>query len=309
MLRCFLEDSQGTMHSLSTLTKLKISCSKNVPAHSLRLVTSALDDREFLRVHLFEEDECILSALVDEQIISVGENSCTELICRSTAAVLLDNEAKSANFVNPCTELIFKAYAQPYGFSEYKGKDMYLAGEFVVGNGMSCYQVLERFSKGAYGKSIDIDGDKVCFEAEDEKQPLYFSNDSEGISFTEFSYSEFPCRRISKIFVKTESQGDYDTVVADEVAVEKGIVRERYMDVSDISDKSLIEAQEAITDAKKSSQEINIVCPLRLLGVLSAQVSVRVGEKLYEGFEVKSLSYTLSGDREETRLTLTGKEI
>lgn len=309
MLRCFLEDSQGIMHSLENLTKLKVSCSENVPAHSLRLVTSAMEDREFLRVHLYEDDECIFVALVDEQIVSAGENSNTELICRSMAAVLLDNEAKAANFVNPCSELIFKAYAKPYGFVEYIGEDVCFAGNFVVGNGMSCYQVLEEFSKGALGKSVKIKGDTVCFEVTEEKEPLFFSNESQGIPFTEFSYSRLPCRRISKIFVKTEPQGDYDTIVADEDAALKGIIRERYMDVSDISDRSLMEAHEAISEAHKSSREITLVCPNRLLGVLSAQASVKAGGKLYEGFEVKSLVYTLNGDTEETRLILKGKEI
>ena len=309
MLRCFLEDSQGTRHSLSTLKKLKLSCSEGVPAHSLRVVTDNLDDRVFTKVHLLEDDECVLSAMVDEQVLSVGENSRTELICRSTAALLLDNEARAANFVNPCTELIFKTYAQPFGFKEYIGEDVCLPGDFSVGNGVSCYQVLGEFAKGAYGKSIDVVGDKVCFEAEEEKDKLCFSNDSQGLPFADFTYSKFPCRRLSKIYVKTWSQGDYDTVVADEEAVDMGIVRERYIDATEVSDKSLADAHSAISDAVKSAEEISLATPARFMNILGAQASVRVGEKLYERFEVKSFVYTLNGEKEETRLTLCRKEM
>ncbi len=308
MLRCYAEDTQGRVHSLPAVCKVKISQSADVPADSLRLLLYGIWEEEYCRVFVYDEAEPVFTAVVDEQIVKVGENSFTELICRSTAAVLLDNEARPQNFVSPCADLVFRIYAAPYGFTEYSGDDLSFQGDFVVPKGVSCYEVLESFSKSVFGKSPKVKGDTVLFAGEDEKPALHFSDDSKGLPFTDFTHSTFRCRLLSRIYTKTREQGEYDTVVADEEAVKNGILRERYMDISSFADSSLSETHKAIEKAKKSSREISLVYPARLTDVIGASVSVSVGGKVYEGFEVKSLDYTLSKDSQHTKLTLCRKE-
>lgn len=308
MLRCYAEDTLGKIHSLPAVYKLKISQSADVPADSLKIHLYGICEEEYGRVLVYDGAECIFTAEVDEQIARIGETPCTELICRSTAAVLLDNEAKPRNFVSPCTDLIFRTYAAPYGFSEYEGENLSFQGEFSVQKGVSCYEVLENFSSNVYGKSLKVKENKVFFEGEGKKEMLCFSEDTEGLPFTDFTCSTFRCRLLSKIYVKTREQGDYDTVVSDMEAVESSVVRERYMDISEVSDSTLSDAHKAIEKAKRSSRQISLVCPARLTDVIGALALVRAGGKVHEGFEVKSLDYVLEKDKEYTKLTLCRKE-
>lgn len=308
MLRCYAEDKGGRVHSLPSVCKLKISSSADVPADSLRILLYGIWEEEYSRAFVYDEAEGIFEAEVDEQIVKVGENSYTELLCRSTAAVLLDNEAKPQNFVSPSTDLIFRTFAFPYGFTGYDGKDTSFQGEFIVPKGVSCYEVLEDFSRKVFGKSPKVKGNKVLFDGEGEKPELYFSDGSDGLPFTDFTYSTFRCRRLSRIYAKTREQGEYDTVVCDDEAVKNGIVRQRYLDISSFADSSLSDAHRAVEKAKKSSAEISLVYPARLTDVLGASVRVNAAGRIYEGFEVKSLDYTLGKDIEYTKLTLRRKE-
>ena len=308
MLSVYAQDIQGRMHSLPALCRLKISRSTQVPADSLRVLVFGVCKEEYSRVYVYDEAEEVFAGEVDEQIVSLKENSFTELICRSTAARLLDNEAQSLNFVNPSCELIFRTYAAPYGFEKYEGENRSCAGDFIVPTGISCYEVLERFSQLAFGKSPEVYGEKVSFEAQKKKGALWFADDGSGLPFTDLTHRKLRCRRISRIYAKTSEQGGYDTVVCEAEAVCAGVVRERYMDVSEYSDLTLSDVHEALEKARSKSEEMSLVYPGRLTDTLFAEVSIKAGGRVYEGFEVKALDYTLSEDKEFTKLTLCRKE-
>lgn len=308
MLRCYATDTQGRVHSLPALCSLRISESADIPADSLRILLYGVYEEEFLRIFVYDEEELVTVALVDEQIAKVGSESVTQLICRSTAAVLLDNEAKPGNFVNPSCELMFRAYASPYGFSDFYGDNKFLKGEFSVAKGVSCYEALQSFSQAVFGKSLRVKGDEVYFEGDPEKAELYFSNKGEGLPFTEFTYNRLRCRQISKIYVKRDGSEDYRTPVADDDAIERDIQRERYMDISSYAAENISDVYRALAESKARSEEISLVYPGKLTGVVSACVKISVQGKVYEDFEVSSLDYTLHRDSEHTRLTLHRKE-
>lgn len=308
MLRCYGLDSQGRVHSLPALCRLRILQSADVPADSLRLLFYGVYEEEFCRIYVYSQEELIFTAEVDEQIEKAGDISTTELICRSTAAVLLDNEAKPGNFVNPSCELVFRTYAAPFGFTRYYGNNKCLQGEFSVPKGVSCYEVLENFSKVMFGKSPKVKGDEVYFEGDAEARELIFSDDGKGLPFTDFTYNRLRCRRISKIYVKLKDGEDYLTCVCDDDAVEKGIQRQRYMDVSSATRETLADVHTALNTSRAKAEEISLLYPGKLTDVISASARVSVQGKLYEGFVVKNLDYTCGKDREYTRITLRRKE-
>lgn len=308
MLRCYGVDTQSRVHSLPALCRLRISSGADTPADSLRLLLYGLYEEEFSGVYVYSDEKLVFSAIVDEQISKVGENSTTELICRSNAGILLDNEARPRNFVNPSCEVLFRAYAEPYGFTEFKGGNKVFQGEYSISKGVSCYEVLDGFSRSVYGKPIKVTEDSVCFGLQNEVRELYFSDDGKGLPFTDFTHSRLRCRQISKIHLKLKEGEDYVASIHDADAENKGIIRQRYMDVSYKSGQRIADAKDAINRGIARSQEISLVYPGELLQVVSVPAKVSVQGRIYDGYMVKNLEYTYDKDTSCTRLTLSRKE-
>ena len=308
MLRCYGVDTQSRVHSLPALCRLRISSGADTPADSLRLLLYGLYEEEFTGVYVYSNEKLVFSAVVDEQIAKVDDNSTTELICRSRAGVLLDNEARPRNFVNPSCEVLFRAFAQPLGFDRFEGENKAFQGEYSVSKGVSCYEVLDTFSKSVYGKPLKVTDDAVCFGFKNEGSELYFSDDGKGLPFTDFTHTRLRHRQISKIHLKLKEGEDYTAWIQDENAENIGIIRQRYMDVSYKSGQSVTDAKDAINKGIARSREISLVYPGVLTDVVSSPAKVRVQGRVYEGYEVKNLEYTYDNDTSQTRLTLSRKE-
>ena len=79
---------------------------------------------EFHTIQVVKDGAVFFRGLIDEQTILVdGDGAGIEVCSRSMAALLLDNEAIPQTYYVPSTRLIYQRHAQPYGFSEFSGKD------------------------------------------------------------------------------------------------------------------------------------------------------------------------------------------
>ncbi len=310
MLRFIGVSTQGDRVELSSPKSLVICRDKEAPADSLSGVFSCAIEEELAQMYVYDCDELVYSGIVDEQILSYGERVETEVISRSMAALLLDNEALPMKYVNPSAQLIFLRYLRPLGFEKYVGENRCVNGEFKVPKGSSCYKVLEDFCRKVYGTTPREEGGVLYLQESGSPPQVLFSNhSSEGIPFSYIAHNRLRCKLISRVRVKTLPGADYTSVVESSQALSRGIRRERYLNASDCSVTSLSDAKNIIRSGHDASESITIDCMGRHTGLLGAdaQVEYDLGQRK-EGFYVSSVRYSLTSKGEKTRLILNKKE-
>ncbi len=300
--------ADGERLSLPTAVYIELCRDEDVPADSLRIVFPQRIEEELAEIYITDDGDEIFCGPVDEQTFLSYNTEKTEVVARSMAAVLLDNEACPHNFVNLCTAVLFDRYIAPCGMADFVGKDRVLKGKFDVTNGTSCWQVAEAFGKRVFGKKPVIQGKTMVFSDSGEKARIFFSNEGEGIPFTGFEHSKLRCKLISKVRAKTEDFGTYTTVVENPAAVNSAVMRERYLDASSLSGETLSKAFEAVRRSLQSFEVITLKCPAQLAGILGAEARIKGNYGIYEDLRVRSLRYVMDNSTEYTRVTLCRKE-
>ncbi len=301
--------SKGERHSLSHPVSLTLSRDLYTPADSLTAVLPFAVEDELAFVFVYSEGKEIFHGVLDEQIILFGEDVKTKLVCRSMAALLLDNEACPQSFTDACAGLVFDRYASHLGFAFEGDREAVLKGEFKVQKGVSCFKVLEDFSKAVYGTAPYIFGSKVNMEGVACEGETVFSNSDEGVPFINLEYNRLRCKFISRVRVKLEQGGEYSAIVKAEEAIRRGVVRERYINATELSSKTLLDADRLISASKNNSEILTVNVPKCMTDILGKSASVH-DEKLgsLTGFCVTGIRYSLTENAENTRLTLTRKE-
>ncbi len=301
--------SKGERHSLSHPVSLTLSRDLYTPADILTAVLPFSVEEEVAFVTVHYQDEEIFRGIADEQIVLSGENVKTKLVCRSTAALLLDNEACPQSFTDASAGLVFSRYAAPYGFTLEGESETTLKGEFRVQKGVSCYKVLEDFAAAVYGTIPYVSGSKVSMKGAVCVGEAVLSNIGDGIPFTSLEYNRLRCKLISRVRVKLEQGGEYSAVVKDEEAIRRGIERERYINATELSSKTLSDADRLISASRSKGETVTVNVPFCMTDVLGKSASVRdkwLGN--LTGFCVTGIRYSLTQDSENTRLILTRKE-
>ncbi|MGN0452779.1 MAG: hypothetical protein ACI4GZ_03150 [Ruminococcus sp.] len=307
MLRVVAKGADGRFYPLGTPKSLHLCIDGETPADSFSAVFPLLSVGELSELSLYDGEKLVFTSVVDEQTDILAEAPETELIARSPSALLLDNEAHPQSFVNVSTDIIFSRYLKPYGMKSYIGKDKTLFGEFKVQKGASCWQVLESFSKEAYGAFPRVEGDTVYFEGlAPKKETLVFGQG--GIAYSHLERTRLRCKPVSRVFVKTEAAKDYITKAENADAQKRGIVRERYINASNASTGTLKKADELIEKTASKFETAVLYVNQRLTDVLGAKARVNEPELgSSEDYYVSSIRYTANEDGETTKLLLRKK--
>lgn len=310
MLTFEATNTRGERLSLPFPVEAVLCRDAGTPADSLTAVFPSVIDEELCDIAVYKDGKKIFSGIVDEQITATGEYFRIKLVCRSMAALLVDNEAQPCTFRNVSASLIFSRYIKPLGFISFTGKDKTLTGEFRVSKGESCWQVLEDFCRKTYGTFPVVEGKTVNMQGiEDNKPCLMFSDKGDGIAYSTLEHSLLRCKLISRVRCKLAQGGDYTSYVCNEDAQARGVLRERYLNADELSGRSLDDADRIIDSARAKSEKITLLVPQCMTESLGAQAVVcdsTAGE--YRGFTVTGIRYSLSRNSESTKLTLMRKE-
>lgn len=260
---------------------------------------------ELNRILVKENNLLVFLGIVDEQqLICDSKFAYTKIIARSLASLLLDCESKPINYTNPSTSVIFARHLKPLGFKSYKGGDVTYYGSLNVSKGTTNWMAFYNFCINAYGKIPRIEADGTAnFSGVENHEVICFSN-KEGVSYNSIKENIKRCSIVSKVIVKSGENRDYSTEIVNKDAVEKGIVRVRYMDASS-GLITLETADKIIKNSIDGSYEITLVCPHRLLDILGARAFVDDENILpRENLCVSSVHYTLNADGEFTTIKL-----
>lgn len=220
---------------------------KDAPADLLKVSFSADSCwEEIFRIKAYFEGKLIFSGIVDEQNTKLSSSGITvEIVARSLAALLLDNEAMPQTIQNPSLRVISERFVKPYGLTVGNCDNKAEKGELVVKKGDSCWTALEDFCSGFLGVIPHVTSSgEICFTAEKESYEL------DGI--VEYNISYLNCKRISRVIVQNRS-GAYGVIYNNKNA--ENTIRQRYL-----SSQSAALPDELIKASEKDCYEMSVKC-------------------------------------------------
>lgn len=140
---------------VDSVVSYELSKTAQAPADGLRL--TFLSDKKLpciSRVLAYDGDELIFNGIADTQRQSVTSTGISCFIyARSTACVLLDNEAKPYTYDSPSAIFLFNRYARDFGFKS-KLPSVWCDTYYQVGKGTSCYGAINDMVYALTGKNV-----------------------------------------------------------------------------------------------------------------------------------------------------------
>lgn len=318
MLKFFLKTINNDSLELENPFNICINKSLDAPADDLSVTFAAnnlLDEIKNVTIYN-EKKEKIFSGPVDVQKFCFNTSfSYLSLEARNRVAFLLDNEALPQVYSLPSLEIIFKRHAMPYGFTSFKGSNDSFPKEFTVDKGMSEWEVIKNFCVSYLNVYPRFIGDEILDATnENIKEKVVFSNETTGsnhIKYSSINENIKRYRQYSQLYIKTEDNPTYSLALKNENAINKGIIRKRYMNISGTYSTPIVYGEEILNMSNKNAHEIVISCPGNInlnIGDL-ATIKDSLFQKLKGDFLIYKTQYTLNKNKEETLVTLIKKEV
>lgn len=312
----------GSNFTFSNPISVSISMSEETPADSLSLnypVDPELinkyslykEELSHIKVYSEQDSSLIFNGSIDEQSLELSNNGATLTIhARSLASVLLDNEAQPQIYEVPTTELIFERHARPYGFTEFTGSNLSFSDQFIVSKGLCEWQVISNFSKTFLNTKPYVNNLGVInFTPEIKNSGITFSNyKNSALRYTEIAIDYKRCKPLSEIFIRTDKNGSYSTIVSDALAINKGITRKRYVNATDNVKDPIAKCERLLMDARLDAFKIKLICPYAIPVAIFSSVSLfdsYLGS--FSELVVSDISYKLNSSGEKSIITLRQK--
>lgn len=305
-------DTNGNTVILPRPVSLNISKNTQVPADSLTVVFTCESVVPELAEITVDDDtgKREFTGVVDEQLVFCKNNvNLLRLSCRSMAAVLLDNEAYPGSYILPSIDVIFEKCLKPYGIKGYIGTATPVSTAFTVDKGMTCWQALEDYCSRFLNIYPRINEDgllDITNKVPDGK--IKFSNRG-GIFYSGISKSVNRHNQVSHVIARTSINSDYNYIVTNEAAVNRGINHVRYLNCAEMPNEYLSLADKIIANSQKKCVTYTIKSPQNLLNILGCEAEIDSDiTGTDDELTVVSVDYYLNGDGEYTEIELCKKQ-
>ena len=183
---------------------------------------------EIVRAEAYNGDKKIFNGFVDRQVASVsGEEKSVFIYARSSAAVLVDNEALPSQYHRPSARQLWFHNAREFGFG-YALPNLACENDYYVSKGTSCFGAINNFFSMLYGAEIYVDSENVlrCYEKSGALRTL------DGCSISKAEYIINRSNPISQIDYKINSSDKYCYHLKSRRAESGGISRRRLINLS-----------------------------------------------------------------------------
>ena len=189
MLNFVFTDVDDEKVELCDPVSLTINKEENVPADDMVVKFPYISVKELKTVVVSDGEKVVFTGVVDEQQTVMKKNGEFLLIvCRSMAAVLLDNESVPISYTNPSTDIIEMRHIKPYNLCMKDNDNSTYFGTLTIPKGASQYKAVEDFCKNMYHCTPRINELSQVELVHSHKDPVcIFSNDGDGVEYFEFS--------------------------------------------------------------------------------------------------------------------------
>ena len=281
--------------------KAWLSMDEDAPAHGFSGVFPFRQLPSLRFCNIFDDKEkLVFGGIVDVQKAMCGkEGNRIEIVSRSKAALLLDNEAEPQTYLEPSLGELFRKHAAPYGLTSFKGRTLSFNWTYVIPKGISEWQVFADFClycmdvtpRVTPGGVLDASGEMPQGE-------LRFANGG-GIPYTEIARVQSPCKRLRQLWIQPSLGTGYQNNVVDLDAVRAGIQRTRYVTSANWQGRL------RLRQSRRRSEEVILTCPGFLAGELGMRAAVSdplLGE--LRNYSVAKSTYLLDSRGERSVITL-----
>lgn len=297
----------GREYSDLDLTEINFTQTVGVACDSLCFYfKSANFIDEINRVVAFDGDNLIFNGYCDCQKRIDTQNGYENYIyARSSACVLVDNEALPFTYNCPTSKQLWFSLAKDLGF-EYKLPDVSSTDKYEVSKGNSCFGAIRQFVEFKTGKIMYVSpkNELKCFEKSDDIKSL---NTYRILSSTASINRSEP---LSKLCVKkTSDQTSYSLKLWAGVCDEIGIERVQYLNLQSLPQW---QREYSALNNLKSSFDSYKTLEIKASGFIRDNLYQRFNynskDVNYDDYLLIEKKYTLDENGEVTRLTLK-KEI
>lgn len=175
-----------------------------------------------------EDDTLVFNGFCDVQRESRAESGFSYFIyARSSAALLVDNEAAPAEYKNPTARQLFINNAREFGFS-CGLPDIGIENNYIVSKGTSCYGAVNDFVYMAAGAPVYVDENNVL-------RIYRESDDVKSLADYDIISQSFTVNRscvISRVDYKINAGDDYKYHYGSTLAEKNKIYRTRKINLS-----------------------------------------------------------------------------
>lgn len=257
---------------------------------------------EVVRVQAYKNSRLIFSGYCDCQRNIQNENGFEiYLYARSSACVLVDNEAEPFTYECPTAKQLFRSNAEELGFTsslpELESRDKYR-----VEKGVS------RF--GAIGNFVFLlSGNHICVTPENEIRVLELSSDIKSLNCFDIASAvqtvnrSEPYSRIN--FKQSSGEGRYSVHTESRLSRELGINRTAYINLSALPKW---QRENAVLQRLKGSFDDYKILEIKACGYVKHELFQRFSYNspfgIYEDYALTDKKYTFDKNGEMTRLTL-----
>lgn len=230
-MRFFLYEMSGKMHTPKNIAYYEITSEVGAACDGLRL--SFYEEKifdEINRIEVYDDNELIFNGYCDVQKIMADKEKFRYFIyARSSASLLVDNEANPCQYNYPSAVALYLKNAQSFGFS-CELPEIYSKNTYLVSKGTSCFGAINNFVFAVYGANIYVTPNNVIKAFEESENVKHLSN----YNINSFSYTINRNEPISDIDYKINSSDNYIYHFKSEFAERKGIKRKRLLNLSSI---------------------------------------------------------------------------
>ncbi|MCR5206857.1 MAG: hypothetical protein K6C14_00080 [Eubacterium sp.] len=242
----------------------------------LRLVfLSESEPVEAVALEAYADGKCVFRGYADCQSFSDGR---AFIYARSSACLLVDNEAPQLTYNAPCVNTLFLVNAEDFGFKNGL-KNYWVRADYPIGRGTSCYGAINSFVRAFCKNNIAVSPDGVLYVPDGKKSYTVDKNAVLGLKKI-IKRGE----AVSRIDCKTD--GEYNRHLKSTLLDKNGIRRSRKLSLSAVPEW---QRSTLLSSVIEDSAREYYSAELTVSGVVTAELCSPVIYDGLEGYRISSL--------------------
>lgn len=226
-----LFDINGNTFEAEEIISYELISEAEAPCNGLRLSFFCKKNiGEISIVRIYRNDKLIFNGFCDKQKITFSES---DRICfiyaRSSASLLVDNEAIPCQYENPSARQLWFLNAKDLGF-KMNLPELYSESSYLVSKGTSCYGAINNYISAVLGAPVYVTPENVLEIYEKSKAVKRLDN----YDILSLSYVIDRSKPISEVDYKINSSDNYLYHFKSDFVQKMGIKRKRMLNLSSI---------------------------------------------------------------------------
>lgn len=226
-----LFDVNGNVYDANNIISYELIMEADTPCNGLRLNFFCENQiEEICVVKAYREGKLVFNGFCDKQKITLNKSGRICFIyARSSASLLVDNEAVPCQYDKPSARQLWFSNAKDFGF-EINLPELYSPHSYLVSKGTSCYGAINDYVSAVSGAPVYATPENVLKVYKESR----FLKRLDDYNVVSFSYVINRSEPISEIDYKINSADNYSYHFKSDFVQKMGIQRKRMINLASI---------------------------------------------------------------------------